>query len=70
MRTVGLFIAATPGRLFGGFRRYGDPLKKMGAELMGMFRDDPNFWRFHAEEVSIKCRHNNDPEACSAGNRG
>jgi hypothetical protein len=28
---------------------------------MGTFRDDPDFWRFHAEEVRIKSRQINDP---------
>jgi hypothetical protein len=27
---------------------------------MGTFRDDPDFWRFHAEEVRIKSRQIND----------
>jgi hypothetical protein len=36
-------------------------LSKVGARLMGTFRDDPDFWRFHAEEVRIKSRQINDP---------
>jgi hypothetical protein len=28
---------------------------------MGRFRDDPDFWRFHAKEVRVKSRQINDP---------
>jgi hypothetical protein len=29
---------------------------------MSVFRDDPRFWRFHAEEARIKLRQINNPE--------
>jgi hypothetical protein len=62
--TAGLFLAccvvpATPGRMFGGFRRYAS--KGWEAKLTGRFRDDPDFWRFQAEEVRMKSRQINDP---------
>jgi hypothetical protein len=33
---------------------------KMGGEVMGKFRDDPDFWRLHAQEARIRSQLIND----------
>jgi hypothetical protein len=45
---------------FGGICRYGVPLK-WGAKTVSKFRDDPEFWRFQADEVRIKSQLLNHP---------